>query len=96
VDIVDSTPRAVELGDAPWRERLARHDELAATEVARFGGTISDFAGDGLLATFDGPARAPFAARLRSGTACERSASTYVPVSTRAGWNDAVEAAEVG
>jgi class 3 adenylate cyclase len=95
VDIVDSTPRAVELGDAPWRERLARHDELAATEVARFGGTISDFAGDGLLATFDGPARAVRCA-LRSGTACERSASTYVPVSTRAGWNDAVEAAEVG
>ena len=57
-DIVDSTPRAVELGDARWRELLERHDELAATEVARFGGTISDFAGDGLLATFDGPARA--------------------------------------
>ena len=57
-DIVDSTPRAVELGDARWREMLERHDELAATEVARFGGTISDFAGDGLLATFDGPARA--------------------------------------
>ena len=50
-------PRAVELGDARWRELLERHDELAATEVARFGGTISDFAGDGLLATFDGPAR---------------------------------------
>ena len=56
-DIVDSTPRAVELGDARWRELLERHDELAATEVARFGGTISDFAGDGLLATFDGPGR---------------------------------------
>jgi class 3 adenylate cyclase len=57
-DIVDSTPRAVELGDARWRELLEQHDELAATEVGRFGGTISDFAGDGLLATFDGPARA--------------------------------------
>jgi class 3 adenylate cyclase/pimeloyl-ACP methyl ester carboxylesterase len=57
-DIVDSTPRAVELGDARWRELLERHDELARTEVVRFGGAISDFAGDGLLATFDGPARA--------------------------------------
>ena len=57
-DIVDSTPRAVELGDARWRELLERHDELAATEVARFGGTIADFAGDGLLASFEGPARA--------------------------------------
>jgi class 3 adenylate cyclase len=57
-DIVDSTPRAVELGDARWRELLERHDELAQTEVARFGGVITDFTGDGLLASFDGPARA--------------------------------------
>jgi class 3 adenylate cyclase/pimeloyl-ACP methyl ester carboxylesterase len=57
-DIVDSTPRAVEVGDARWRELLERHDELAATEVARFGGTIADFTGDGLLASFEGPARA--------------------------------------
>ena len=90
-DIVDSTPRAVELGDARWRELLEQHDELAATEVARFGGTISDFAGDGLLATFDGPARAvrcAFALR----TACEPLAWTCVPVSTLARWSDAVEA----
>jgi class 3 adenylate cyclase/pimeloyl-ACP methyl ester carboxylesterase len=57
-DIVDSTPRAVELGDARWRELLERHDELAETEVVRFGGAIADFAGDGLLASFEGPARA--------------------------------------
>jgi class 3 adenylate cyclase len=57
-DIVDSTPRAVELGDARWREVLERHDELARTEVARFGGAIADFTGDGLLASFEGPARA--------------------------------------
>jgi class 3 adenylate cyclase/pimeloyl-ACP methyl ester carboxylesterase len=57
-DIVDSTRRAVELGDARWRELLERHDELARTEVARFGGAIADFTGDGLLASFEGPARA--------------------------------------
>jgi class 3 adenylate cyclase len=57
-DIVDSTRRAVELGDGRWRELLERHDELARTEVVRFGGVIADFAGDGLLASFDGPARA--------------------------------------
>jgi class 3 adenylate cyclase len=57
-DIVDSTPRAVELGDARWRELLERHDELAETEVVRFGGAIADFTGDGLLASFEGPARA--------------------------------------
>jgi class 3 adenylate cyclase/pimeloyl-ACP methyl ester carboxylesterase len=57
-DIVDSTPRAVALGDARWRDVLERHDELARIEVARFGGAIADFAGDGLLASFEGPARA--------------------------------------
>jgi class 3 adenylate cyclase/pimeloyl-ACP methyl ester carboxylesterase len=57
-DIVDSTRRAAELGDARWRDVLERHDELARTEVARFGGAISDFTGDGLVASFEGPARA--------------------------------------
>ena len=57
-DIVGSTVRAAELGDTRWRELLERHDELAGIEVARFGGAIADFTGDGLLATFEGPARA--------------------------------------
>jgi class 3 adenylate cyclase len=57
-DIVDSTVRAVELGDERWRELLERHDELAETEVVRFGGAVADFTGDGLLASFEGPARA--------------------------------------
>jgi class 3 adenylate cyclase len=57
-DIVDSTGQAVALGDARWRELLEAHDQLARTEVARFGGHIPEFAGDGMLATFDGPARA--------------------------------------
>ena len=57
-DIVDSTGRAVELGDARWRELLEAHDQLARSEVARFGGAIAEFTGDGMLASFDGPARA--------------------------------------
>jgi class 3 adenylate cyclase len=57
-DIVDSTPRAAVLGDARWRELLEQHDELARREVTRFGGAISDFTGDGLVASFEGPARA--------------------------------------
>jgi class 3 adenylate cyclase/pimeloyl-ACP methyl ester carboxylesterase len=57
-DIVDSTTRAVELGDERWRELLGAHEAFAKREVAKFGGVIADFAGDGFLATFDGPARA--------------------------------------
>jgi class 3 adenylate cyclase len=67
-DIVGSTRRAAELGDARWRELLETHDQLAEEEVVRFGGAIADFAGDGLVASFDGPARAvrcAFALRSR-------------------------------
>jgi class 3 adenylate cyclase/pimeloyl-ACP methyl ester carboxylesterase len=57
-DIVDSTIRAVELGDERWRELLEAHEALCEREVGKFGGVVADFAGDGLLASFDGPARA--------------------------------------
>ena len=57
-DIVDSTVRAVELGDARWRELLEAHEALCEREVKTFGGVVSDFTGDGVLASFDGPARA--------------------------------------
>ena len=57
-DIVDSTTRAVELGDERWAEVLRRHDEVVRAELERFRGREVDTAGDGFLATFDGPARA--------------------------------------
>jgi class 3 adenylate cyclase len=57
-DIVDSTARAAEVGDRGWRVLLDSHEEIARTEVQAHGGLIADFTGDGLLATFDGPARA--------------------------------------
>jgi class 3 adenylate cyclase len=57
-DIVESTKRAVELGDRAWRTLLDAHEDVARREVAAHGGVIADFTGDGLVATFDGPARA--------------------------------------
>ncbi len=57
-DIVASTAKAVELGDERWRELIETHEGFAEREVLSFGGAVVDFAGDGLLATFDGPARA--------------------------------------
>lgn len=57
-DIVGSTERAAEIGDAAWKELLERHDELVRSELRRFRGREIDTAGDGFLATFDGPARA--------------------------------------
>jgi len=57
-DIVGSTQRAAELGDARWRELLAAHQAAVRRELARFRGREVKTLGDGCLATFDGPARA--------------------------------------
>ena len=51
---VDRSP--AEVGDRRWTE-LARHDAIAG-KLERFRGREIDTAGDGFLATFDGPARA--------------------------------------
>ena len=57
-DIVGSTEQAVALGDTRWRALLDEHDTIVRQELARFGGREIDNAGDGFLATFDGPGRA--------------------------------------
>jgi class 3 adenylate cyclase len=61
-DIVGSTELAARLGDAAWRELLARHHAIVRRELARFHGRELDTAGDGFFAAFDGPARAVQAA----------------------------------
>jgi class 3 adenylate cyclase len=57
-DIVDSTQRAAELGDRRWRSMLETHESIARHEVEVARGRLVKFTGDGLMATFDGPARA--------------------------------------
>jgi class 3 adenylate cyclase/predicted esterase len=56
-DIVNSTTRAIEIGDRRWRELLNSHDRLAAQVVERHRGKLVKSTGDGILATFDGPGR---------------------------------------
>jgi pimeloyl-ACP methyl ester carboxylesterase len=57
-DIVGSTERAAELGDARWRELLSAHQAAVRRELTRFRGREVKTLGDGSLAIFDGPARA--------------------------------------
>ena len=57
-DIVGSTQHAAEVGDKRWRVLLDEHDGLGRREIERFRGRWVQSTGDGLLATFDGPARA--------------------------------------
>jgi pimeloyl-ACP methyl ester carboxylesterase/class 3 adenylate cyclase len=56
-DIVESTERAAALGDTRWRDLLQQHDRLVRRELDRHRGREVKTLGDGVLATFDGPAR---------------------------------------
>jgi pimeloyl-ACP methyl ester carboxylesterase len=56
-DIVGSTEKAVSLGDRRWRDLLDNHHTIVRRNLQRFRGREIDTAGDGFLATFDGPAR---------------------------------------
>jgi len=67
-DIVESTETASRLGDRAWRGLLDRHHDVVRTELGRWRGREIDTAGDGFLATFDGPARA-----VRCAVAASRS-----------------------
>jgi class 3 adenylate cyclase len=70
-DIVDSTRRATEAGDRAWRKLLDSHDELASQIVEKHRGALIKSTGDGILATFDGPARGVRCA-LALGTAAKQ------------------------
>lgn len=57
-DLVRSTETAVRIGDRAWRDLLDRHEADVRRQLLRFRGRELDTAGDGFLASFDGPARA--------------------------------------
>jgi class 3 adenylate cyclase/pimeloyl-ACP methyl ester carboxylesterase len=57
-DIVGSTDKACEVGDACWGELLAQHHAVVRAYLSRFRGQEVKTTGDGFLATFDAPARA--------------------------------------
>jgi pimeloyl-ACP methyl ester carboxylesterase/class 3 adenylate cyclase len=57
-DIVGSTEHAARIGDRRWREVLERYLSLVRRQIIQFRGREVDTTGDGMLASFDGPARA--------------------------------------
>jgi class 3 adenylate cyclase len=63
VDVVGSTERVSELGDRRWRALLDQFVATVERELLAHHGDLVDRAGDGVLATFDGPARAIRCAR---------------------------------
>jgi class 3 adenylate cyclase len=78
-DIVDSTRRLTEMGDTAWRRTLDEHDRLARRAVEQHRGRFVKSTGDGVLATFDGPARAVRCARALS------DGVKHLGIATRAG-----------
>jgi class 3 adenylate cyclase len=56
-DLVSSTSSLAEMGDRRWRDFLDAHDAVTGNLVSRFRGHLVNRTGDGLVATFDGPAR---------------------------------------
>ena len=88
-DVVGSTETASRLGDRGWREVVERHHATVRTLLARYRGSEMDTAGDGVFATFDGPARAVRCALAiteavrRSGSKCEQ---VSIPVRS-SDWN---------
>jgi class 3 adenylate cyclase len=57
-DIVRSTDLVRELGDRRWRDVLDSYYAMIRRQLDRFAGREVKTMGDGVLATFDGPARA--------------------------------------
>ncbi len=78
-DIVDSTVHLAEQGDRSYRELLGQFYSIVRRELERHRGCEVDTAGDGLFATFDGPARA-----IRCACAT-RNSVTSLGISIRAG-----------
>ena len=62
-DIVDSTRTAAAVGDQRWRQILDLHDSVVADTIEQHRGQLVKQTGDGVLATFDGPARTIACAR---------------------------------
>lgn len=69
-DIVDSTGIAGRLGDRAWADLLAAHDQRITDAVDRYRGRVVKLTGDGMLALFDGAARA-----VRCALACDDAVS---------------------
>ncbi len=62
-DIVGSTQKAVELGDAAWADLLERHHSVVREQITRFSGEEMDTSGDGFFVLFPDPAAAIEAGR---------------------------------
>ena len=78
-DLVAATERLSRVGDRKWRDLLDDHDKLVRRQIDRFTGRRIKTTVDGVLAIFDGPARA-----IRAACAI-RDVAQQMGLSSRAG-----------
>ena len=83
-DIVGSTEHLAKVGDAAWRELLASHDARARALIEEHGGRFIKNTGDGVLASFEGPAQAVRTARAFGIVGATTSGSWCAPACTSA------------
>jgi class 3 adenylate cyclase len=90
-DIVSSTEVATRLGDREWHDLLDEHDRLATNAIRRHDGRLVTHTGDGVVATFESPARAIRAAQamrdVLRGIGCEIRAGMHAGEVERRGDN---------
>ncbi len=79
-DVVGSTARAATQGDARWQDELEAFYLVAKREIARYRGNLVNTTGDGVVATFDGPARAVRSAMALAFEAGELGTETRIGV----------------
>jgi len=81
-DIVDSTGAAIRMGDRAWAELIATFEGRTREVIERFRGREVKMTGDGVLAVFDGAARAMRAAVALRATAASLGLQLRVAVHT--------------
>jgi class 3 adenylate cyclase len=57
IDVANSTQALSALGDSAWKSRLEDYYRIVRRELVRYRGREANTAGDGFMASFDGPAR---------------------------------------
>jgi pimeloyl-ACP methyl ester carboxylesterase len=57
IDVANSTQTLSALGDSAWKTRLEGYYRVVRRELARYRGVETNTAGDGFMASFDGPGR---------------------------------------
>ena len=81
-DIVDSTAAAMRVGDRAWADVMVAHESRATDILLRYRGRLVKMTGDGLLASFDGAARAVRCAMALRAAAADLELALRISVHT--------------